>query len=328
VSGVNFAKLPRSPAYRRVERLLDDGCGVVLDGGVATELEPVRRAHPELDREPWGSWALRRAPADVLAVHERYVAAGCDVISTNTWSLIEVVEADTSPPRRTGLPGWSELARDAIRLARRATAGAARGDRCAVAFAINDDVSRPGARSIIEVLTWVFDEDPPDLVLLETLSRFPDELTLEAIDILLDSGVPVWVSFRRCRYGFCSAIGSHRDPDDEPRFRDAIDELERRGVGAVLLNCVPPDELTGAISALRPRVSLPLGVYPSLGRATADSWQFDDEITPERYAQLAIGWRHEGAQIIGGCCGVAAEHVAAVAALVRRMDRGVSTTFR
>lgn len=321
MSGVPFARLPLSPAYRRVQGMLDDGRLVVLDGGVATELEHIRREQLDLDREPWGSWALQRAPADVLELHERYVEAGCDVISTNTWSLIELVEADASPPSRRGMPGWTDIARSSLRLARRAVDEAGRRDDCAVAFALNDDVARPGARSIIEVLTWVFDDDPPDLVLLETLSRLPDELTLDAIDIVLETGIPLWVSFRRCRYGFCSSIGTHRDPDDGLRFRAAIEELAGRGVGAVLLNCVRPDELTGAVSALAPHVSLPLGAYPKLGRATADSWQFDEDTTPARFAELAIGWRHEGAQIIGGCCGVGPAHVAALAAVADRMDR-------
>ena len=54
----------RSAAYRHVEELLGAERCVVLDGGIATELQrvhpPEGRAgtHPEL----WGTWALYRAP--------------------------------------------------------------------------------------------------------------------------------------------------------------------------------------------------------------------------------------------------------------------------
>ena len=35
------------------------------------------------------------------------------------------------------------------------------------------------------------------------------------------------------------------------------------------------------------------------------------QIGREAYAELALGWREEGAQIIGGCCGVGPDHIAA-----------------
>lgn len=320
-SNVSFARRPSSAAYRRLTDRLGDGGCVVLDGGVATELESIRRDEVDHDRDPWGTWALRFAPADVLDVHRRYVHAGCDLITTNTWSLIELVESAWSPPPNNGglLPRWTELARTSIRLARHAIRDAEREDSCAVAFALNEDVARPGALNVIEALTWVFDDDPPDLVLLETLTRVPNERTWAAIDMLIDAGVPVWVSFRRCRYGFCSSVGTHYGPDGE-EFYELVTELQRRGVGAVLLNCVRPADLTGAISTLGRHVSVPLGVYPNLGRATPESWLPDRHMTPSAYANLALGWREEGAQIIGGCCGVTPAHVQAVAALLKHAN--------
>ncbi len=42
-------------------------------------------------------------------------------------------------------------------------------------------------------------------------------------------------------------------------------------------------------------------------------WRFDERIGPAEYAQLALEWREEGAQIIGGCCGTTPEHIAAAA---------------
>jgi release factor glutamine methyltransferase len=63
---------------------------------------------------------------------------------------------------------------------------------------------------------------------------------------------------------------------------------------------------------LRDFTSLPLGVYPNLGHLGGTSWRFDAEVDPAAYAELAVGWRDEGAQIVGGCCGVTAEHIEAV----------------
>jgi tRNA1(Val) A37 N6-methylase TrmN6 len=73
---------------------------------------------------------------------------------------------------------------------------------------------------------------------------------------------------------------------------------------------------------LRDFTDLPLGVYPNLGYYTADGWSFDQSVGGEEYADLAAHWREEGAQIIGGCCGVRPEHIAAARARVREMPPG------
>src|SRR3712207_8370833 len=49
------------------------------------------------------------------------------------------------------------------------------------------------------LLRRVFEEDTPDLVLLETMTLIRDELTYSTVKLMLDSGLPVWLSFRRCR---------------------------------------------------------------------------------------------------------------------------------
>ena len=72
-----------------ITELLARGEAVILDGGNATELE--RAQAGELrngDRGLWGTGALYDAPYAVLDVHRAYVAAGCDVISTNTWACL------------------------------------------------------------------------------------------------------------------------------------------------------------------------------------------------------------------------------------------------
>ncbi len=79
-----------------------------------------------------------------------------------------------------------------------------------------------------------------------------------------------------------------------------------------MINCLPIDHVPGMLSWLRDFTDLPLGVYPNLGHYMDPGWQVDETIGPEDYAQLAQEWRKEGAQIIGGCCGVNPEHIAAV----------------
>ena len=107
-----------SAAFERVTAALAAGRCVVLDGGVATELPRAARGHGE-DERLWGTTALVDAPADVLAVHRRYVDAGCDVISTNTWGLPSALRRDGPSPWEATRPiHWMDVARRGMRLAR------------------------------------------------------------------------------------------------------------------------------------------------------------------------------------------------------------------
>jgi S-methylmethionine-dependent homocysteine/selenocysteine methylase/SAM-dependent methyltransferase len=301
-----------SPVYRRLEEMIAEDRCVVLDGGVATELQrlrPLGGAGP--DPELWGTWALYRAPHAVLDVHRRYARSGCHVVSTDTWSILSAPEVEMRVgPGRT-VPGhWMDVARLGIRLARRAVSEAGRDDECAVAFAISEEVDSPQRLETLGLLMRALAEEPPDLILLETLTLVREPATYETIELLLETGLPLWLSFRRCRHGVCGVYGQHWGAPEGDLFGRAAHRFEEMGVGALLINCLPVDHVAGMISWLRDFTQLPLGAYPNLGHLTGSLWRFDDQIGPNEYAALAHGWRDEGAQIIGGCCGVTPEHIA------------------
>src|SRR6185437_9179726 len=151
---------------------------------------------------------------------------------------------------------------------------------------------------------------PPDVVLVETLSVVRPSL-FETVEELLAIGVPVWLSFRRCRHGVCGVYGEHWGGPEGDEFGRAARRFERMGVGALLVNCIPPDHVAGMVSYLRDFCDLPLGVYPNLGYLTDAGWRLDPGVGGAEYAGMALEWREEGAQIIGGCCGTRPDHIAA-----------------
>lgn len=310
-----------SSAYRRLAELIAADTCVILDGGVATELQRVRLARGESGPGPdlWGTWALYRAPEAVLDVHRSYVAAGCDVISTNTWSILSAPELQARSPE---LAHWMDVARLGVSLARRAIEDERRTGECAVAFAISEDVDSPGRETTIDLLVRVLEDEPPDLILLETLTLLHDPGTYATVERLLGTGLPVWLSFRRCRHGVCGVYGQHWGPPEGDLFGRAAHRFEELGVGALLINCLPVDHVPGMLSWLRDFTSLPLGVYPNLGHLAGSLWRFDEEIGPAEYAELALRWRAEGAQIVGGCCGTTPEHIAAAAAVLEGTKPG------
>jgi S-methylmethionine-dependent homocysteine/selenocysteine methylase/SAM-dependent methyltransferase len=309
-------------AYSRVQELLDAERCVMLDGGMGTELGRHMPAAERAQEEAlWGTWALVRSPHAVKAVHSSYIEAGCDVISTNTWGVRSEMDAGTRAAHVAPLH-WMDIARRGIRIGREAIADAGRTGETALAFSINGDVDSEARRELLELLPRAFEDDAPDLILLETITLVRDGLTLGAIEALVESGIPVWVSFRRCRHGVCGVFGQHWGGPEGDEFGRMARRFEDVGVKALLINCLPPDHVPGMLPWLRDFTDLPLGVYPNLGYATADGWSFDKTVGGDEYAELAAHWREEGAQIVGGCCGVRPEHIAAARARVREMPPG------
>jgi S-methylmethionine-dependent homocysteine/selenocysteine methylase/SAM-dependent methyltransferase len=309
-------------AYGRVEDLIAAERCVMLDGGMATELGRVLpEDNPLHDEALWGTWALVHAPGAVRDVHRSYLDAGSDVISTNTWGLNGALDGHAQAAFATPVH-WMDVARRGLRVAREAIDEAGRAGDAALAFSINGDVDSRSRAEMLELLPRIFEDEPPDLILLETMTLVRDGLTFEAVEALVASGIPVWVSFRRCRQGVCGVFGQHWGGPEGDGFGRAVHRFEQLGVQALLVNCLPPDHVPGMLPWLRDFTDLPLGVYPNLGYYTADGWSFDKTVHGEEYAELAATWREEGAQIIGGCCGTRPEHIGAARARVRDLPRG------
>jgi S-methylmethionine-dependent homocysteine/selenocysteine methylase/SAM-dependent methyltransferase len=309
----NTSVADRSRAYRQIERLIAAGRSVSLDGGVGTEIAQRAGAQGELEESAWAMRASLTEPETVKEVHRAYLAAGCDVITTNTWGLASWQGGPTAmtDPGRTPVH-WIELARGALRIAQAAVDESGRD--AAVAFSLNGEIDSPDAQESVRLLDRVFKEgSAPDLILVETLSVVRPSL-FATVEVLLRTGLPVWLSFRRCRHGLCGVYGEHWGGPEGDAFGRAARSFEELGVSALLVNCVPPDHVDGMVPFLRDFTDLPLGVYPNLGYLTDAGWQFDASVDPMDYADLARRWRQEGAQIIGGCCGVRPAHIAATKA--------------
>ena len=50
-------------------------------------------------------------------------------------------------------------------------------------------------------------------------------------------------------------------------------------------------------------------VYPDSGGWLSPNWDFSSVISEVDFATKALEWRSEGAQIIGGCCGLSPKHI-------------------
>ncbi len=299
-------------AYDAILRRVESGDEVViLDGGIGTEI---------LRRDlTWADHQVLERPDAIRTLHEDYIRAGADVITTNSFQLARRSFVghfrDEAHMRRIGAPGLesraAEMLTASVQLAQQARRNAAADRPVAVAGAVttlewcfrpdlapSTDEMRAEYREIMDVLAAA----GVDLILLETVNSVTEaRIGLEAAK---GAGLPCWVSF------VCDERGKLFTGET---MADAQRALAPLGADVVLVNCVPPDDATAGLRELTAARDGPCGLYPHIGRFDPPEWYFTDEYPPPRLLDEARRWREMGARVIGGCCGTTPDHIAAIA---------------
>jgi S-methylmethionine-dependent homocysteine/selenocysteine methylase len=293
----------------------------LLDGGMGRQLS---RLGAPFRLPEWSALALIEAPEYVFRAHQQFAGSGADVITTNSYGLVpHMIGKD-----RFAAEGLTLAAR-AGRLAREAADHhVAGGRRVRVAGSLPPTFEsyRPelfeAARAaeilgvLVEGLTAYV-----DFWLIETQSSINEALT--AIEAVRDTARTVWVSYTlRDEADWAGPAQLRSGEAVEAAAQAAFDA----GAEAVLFNCSQPEVMAAAVKAatgvLRARrTGGRVGVYanafvaePASDKPYAGISQLREDITPERYLAWASEWIDLGATIIGGCCGIGPEHIAALRA--------------
>ena len=283
--------------------------GVLLsDGGLATELEA--RGH-DLSDDLWSARLLDEAPEEIVAVHEAFFRAGTQIATTASY------QASFEGFARRGIDrdGAERLMRRSVELGRSArdtsaTAGwvaASVGPYGAMLAHGEEYIGRYGL-SVAELMAWhrprleVLIDAGPDVLALETI---PDSDEAQAlVELVRELRAPAWLSY---------TIDGQRTRAGQPleeAFAVAADVPEIVAVG---VNCCAPADVPGAVTTARRVTGKPVIVYPNSGEV----WDGVNRTwagTPGLDAGLAIDWVSAGARIVGGCCRVRPDDIAAMAA--------------
>jgi len=287
----------------------------LLDGGMGREL--ARRGAPFRQPE-WSALALMEAPEQVQAVHEDFIASGARVITSNSYALVpfHIGEERFAADART-------LASRAGRLARAAADSAGQSVRVAGSLPPLFGSYRPDlfdAGRAAEVLAPLVAglAGHVDLWLAETQSSIAEARAIRAG--LPDDGKPFWLSLT-LRDEDVSGPALLRSGE---KVAEAAEAAVGMGAEALLFNCSRPEVMAAALEAARSTAEglgaeLELGVYanafpPQPEDATANDGLDDlrEDLDPAGYLEWAAAWREQGAGIIGGCCGIGPEHIAAI----------------
>lgn len=291
---------------------------ILLDGGMGRELQ-FRGLH--LSRKIWSASALTEAPDMIQAVHEDYIRAGADIITTNTYGLIREDLASAGLEDR-----YEELNLIAGRLARQACSVATRPVLVAGSLPPLRGSFRPDQVGPDSELIPCYREQARllapfvDLFLCETMSSAAEGKAAAAG--ALGAGKPVWVSWTL-----------HEDNSGRLRSGETIEEavhaLEGLGVSGCLVNCSSPASITKAIPLLAKTAGNQIiGGYANTFFPIPENWQLDGgretdgllplrtDLDPESYARYAEQWIRHGADVVGGCCGTRPPHIKRISDLI------------
>ncbi|MBG6080176.1 homocysteine S-methyltransferase family protein [Rubrivivax gelatinosus] len=326
----------RTPAYTRGQALADllPRRIVVIDGAMGTMIQRYKLGEADFRNE-----ALREHPKDlkgdndllsitrpdvIREIHAQYLAAGADIIETNTFGATTIAQEDYD---------LAHLAREmnlaSARVAREAADAAATPDKPRfVAGAlgptprtasISPDVNDPGARNItFDQLREAYREQAEalldggvDLFLVETIfDTLNAKAAIFALDELMEERgerLPVIVSGT-----VTDASGRILSGQTVGAFWHSVRHARPLAIG---LNCALGAALMRPYIEELSRIAddTYVSCYPNAGLPNPMSETGFDETPPVTGALMADFAKAGFLNIVGGCCGTTPDHIAEIA---------------
>ena len=309
---------------------------LVLDGAMGTMIQEHRLGEADYrgarfadhDRDLKGNNDLLSLtqPQVIRDIHAAYLRAGADIIETNTFNATAISQADYGTEALA-----AELNRAAAQVAVAAAREAERADPARPRFvagaigptsrtaSISPKVEDPGFRNVdFETLRAAYGEAARglieggvDILLIETIfDTLNARAALYAVDEVfaeIGESLPVMVS------GTITDLSGRTLSGQTPEaFWISVRHARPFSVG---LNCaLGPSELRAYVAELARVADTRVSAYPNAGLPN-EMGGYDE--TPEAMATHLGEWARAGlVNLVGGCCGTTAAHIAAIAEAV------------
>ena len=332
--------------YRNLKNRMENGDVIILDGAVGTELQAMGvPMHPI----SWCAPGNYTHTATVRLMHERYIKAGADIITTNSFNAIRpALEAS----------GYPELVReintrsvDAAIEARNRAAGdrevfIAGSISCRVPVRDGSTGALSGGtghgygasipadelRAYTDEQADILAESGVDFFLIEQMWA-DNESRVIASESAKATGLPVWVAFTASTAADGQTImldvgadrgyvGGKKQPLWTTNWR-TIDYDMTLSAGIAEVAPLEPDvigvfhatasDTTAALKIALDEWSGPVVAYPDAGRRDyLETWADSDVANVVGVEELTLEagkWVDMGAQIVGTCCGFGADYI-------------------
>ncbi|UFN46800.1 methionine synthase [Nocardioides okcheonensis] len=268
-------------------------------------------------------------PQIIRTIHDEYLAAGADVIETNTFNANAVSLADY------GLEDLAyELNLESARLARTAADAVATDDRprwvagalgpTTRTASISPDVNDPGARNVsfdqladaYLVAARGLVDGGSDLLMIETIfDTLNAKAAIFAVETLFEEQGRRWPVI--ISGTITDASGRTLSGQVTEAFWNSVRHARPLAIG---LNCaLGARDMRPYVAELSRLADTFVSVYPNAGLPNAFG-EYDE--TPDQTAAVLAEFADAGfLNLVGGCCGTTPDHVAAIAAAVDGKER-------
>ncbi len=268
---------------------------VFFDGGMGSLLQARGLKAGELPE----TWNLLH-PDILRSIHEEYLRAGCDIVTTNTFG------ANRLKYPHGGAFSLKEIVESAVANARAAAESAGHGF---VALDLGPtgkllkplgDLDFDDACDIYREVVAAGCEKGADLILVETMSD-GYEAKAAVLAARENSSLPVFATMIFDEKGKLLTGGS---------VESAVALLEGLGVSALGINCgLGPVQMKGILKEVLKYASVPVIVNPNAGLPRSEGGRTVYDIDEDQFARVMEEIADMGANVLGGCCGTTPDHI-------------------
>ena len=276
-------------ALKEKQLLFDGAMGTMLQKkGLPVGLEPeyFNLTHPEV----------------VTEIHQAYVAAGADIITTNTF------QANRTKLEQDKLP---EIINAAIQLAKAAKPKFVAYDMGPIGqlMAPMGTLSFDQAYEMFAEQVTVAEKAGADVVVLETMSDLL-ETKAAVLAVKENTKLPIFCTMTFQEDGR-TFVGT--DP------LTTVLTLQSLGVDAVGVNCsLGPVELLPVVETILRYAKVPVMVQANAGLPEMEDGQTVYRISVAEYGQAVEALVKKGVQLVGGCCGTTPEFIKELRKIIDR----------
>ncbi|MGX9419143.1 homocysteine S-methyltransferase family protein [Vibrio sp. WJH972] len=286
----------------------------ILDGGMGREL---RNIGAPFSNPLWSAQALIEAPEFVALAHRRFIEAGADIITVNSYACVPFHLGETLYSEK-----GAQLTQLAASIAKQEAENATRNVLVAGSLpppfgSYRPDLFEP--ERAFDILNTLVESQHQyvDLWLAETVSSIEEARAIA--HALEETSLP-------CYYAF-----SLSDDTAQPAMlrsgesvTDAIEAIIESNIDGILFNCSIPEVITQALEVTNTVLSkhnktISTGAFAnnftpiSTQHQANETIQTTRDLSPLEYLEFVKQWHKAEATILGGCCGIGPSHIAAIA---------------
>lgn len=274
---------------------------VFVDGGMGTMLQAAGLTGGEAPER----WNLTH-PETVAEVHRAYLAAGCDIVTANTFGATGArFGAELQKVIQVGV----ELARQGVEEAGHSFAAFDMGPTGKLLAPYGELPFQEAVSLYRQAAAWGA-EAGADLIIIETMGD-PYEMKAAVLGAREACDLPILATMMADVNGRLLTGGT---------VETMAVLLDGLGVTALGLNCgLGGPEMLPLLRRIRRVTERPLLCSPNAGLPRMEGGRTVFPAGPEAFAQAQRELAQAGAWLLGGCCGTTPEHIRAMVAACREV---------